>query len=440
MRPCPPDATSVNNTRFRTDPGSLATALINSNLVALALTDHDRLVFANAAFRGLFGRHDGSADQSILDLLLPRHRQWVAAALTAENGIPPLILAEASRGDTTTFEVELRFERMTIEGETLIAVFAQEVEDHFRSETRHKPLAGSDPKTGLGNRAMFADRLRHTVLTTRGSARSHALLLLDLDGFRQINDRYGYAAGDLVLRRIADRLLASLRDTDTIVRLGGDAFAILVPNVIARTEAMTTADLLIELARQPVQIGQFEVRVGGSVGIAICPEHAGTADGLFAAADLALLAAKRRGRGCAVWASTASAAEMMPAPLIWSTAHETGLREIDEQHTTLMSLLNALVGAPRDETDHAAALDELLRYTMFHFATEERLMRTWCYGGAAAHHDLHRRLLDDLRDLRLDGTKMSIGLIARYLREWLLRHIDGADRDLANACLAAGAG
>ena len=332
----PANSTSASPARAET----LAALLISSNLIALALADHDRLLFVNAAFRRLFDRAGGLTDVSILDLLLPAHRERVGAALRATRGPPPLCVAEAFRGETKTFELELRFEQVMCDGAPLLAIFAQDVTDRYRVEAQLNLLAFSDPLTGLGNRAMFADRLRHAMLIARRTGQSFAVLALDLDNFKPINDRHGHAAGDLVLQRIAARVLACLRDTDTVVRLGGDEFAVLIPDLASRGDAMTTANRLIELARQPIGLGRLTVRVGASVGIAIYPEHASTVDLLLAAADRALYAAKRRGRGRAVWATEAAAAEVMPAPLVWNVAHEVGIREIDEQHARLVELLN----------------------------------------------------------------------------------------------------
>jgi diguanylate cyclase (GGDEF)-like protein/hemerythrin-like metal-binding protein len=424
--------------RQRIDAASVASPLINSNLIALALVDGEQLLFANAAFDRLFGRPGGATNISFLELLPPADRDQIAEALRAPNGPPPATLARAFRGDSATFEAELHFERIVVEGEPLLAVFAQDVTDRFRAEAQLNLLAYSDPLTSLGNRAMFADRLRQAVLASRRLTQCFAVLVLDLDGFKSVNDIHGHEAGDLVLQRIAARLQASLRDTDTIVRLGGDEFAVLLLDLKARADAMTAADRLVQIARQPISLGAAEVRVGCSAGIAIFPEHASTVDQLLAAADKALYVAKRRGRGCAVWATAATPAESMPQPLPWNASYETGFRLIDAQHMRLMSLLNILVGALRNGEEHAGALTDVVAYTEFHFSAEERLMRQCGYAGAAAHRDLHRRLLEDLHGLRMDGAAVSVGLIARYLREWLLRHVDGADRDLAAALRAAG--
>jgi diguanylate cyclase (GGDEF)-like protein/hemerythrin-like metal-binding protein len=429
MQPAPPTIVS------QTSAEALAALLISSNVIALALADRDRLLFVNAAFRRLFDRPGGLTDVSILDLLLPSHREAVGTALRATNLPPPLCIVEAFRGETKTFELELRFEPVLCDGARLLAIFAQDVTDRYRVEAQLNLLAFSDPLTGLGNRAMFADRLRHAMLTARRTGRPFAVLALDLDNFKPINDSHGHAAGDVVLQRIAARFLACLRDTDTIVRLGGDEFAVLAPGLTDRADAMITANRLIELAKQPIGLGKVAVRVGVSVGLAIYPEHAGTVDHLLAAADRALYGAKRRGRGRAHWATEAAAAEIVPSPMVWTVAHEVGVTEMDEQHARLVELLNQLTDALRNGEAHEAALQNVVRYTRFHFAAEERLMRSHHYDGAPVHRDMHQRLLAELNGLCLDGAGVSVSLIVRYLREWLLRHVEGADRDLATALL-----
>jgi hemerythrin len=181
------------------------------------------------------------------------------------------------------------------------------------------------------------------------------------------------------------------------------------------------------------------VQVSTNIGIAVFPEHANGVDHLLAAADTALYMAKRQGRGRYAWASPAIVADAPPVPLAWNAAHEVGIAEIDTQHAHLASLLNELVGALRNAEDHTAIFHEIIRYAAFHFATEERLMAEYDFVGAAQHRDTHRRLLDDLRNLGLEREGMSVSLILRYLQEWLLRHVDGDDRVLAQALLERGA-
>ena len=417
------------------DFGSLAALLVDTSLVALALADQDHFQFANTAFCRMFGRANGLAGVAILGLIAPSHCEQVAAALQTPHG-PPCV-ARACRGGADTFEVELRFEQLKRDGEALLAIFAQDITDRSRAQAQLSLLAYSDPLTGLANRAMFADRLRQAALLARRTGQSFAVVMLDLDGFKQINDAHGHAAGDIVLQRIAARLLACLRDTDTVARLGGDEFAILLPTPKVVADAHIVAHRLLEVARQPIDTGTSRLQVAASAGIAICPEHAATIDHLLAAADAALYAAKQRGRNRVVWANSASAEDFAPKPLDWNATHEIGLPEIDQQHARMAYLLNKLADALRNGRDHVAIFRELIRYTDHHFATEERLMEACGYEGTAAHRDMHRRLMVDLHSLQLDrGEVISVSLTTRYLQEWLLRHINGADRDLAAALSA----
>ena len=423
-------------TRRSSDAALMSGVLANGDLVALALADRDRIRAANGAFSRLFGRHDRLRDVALPDLLLPQFRERVAATLQAAGSPQPPCLVTATRDEGATIDVELRFEHLHHNGESLVVIAAQDVTDRRRAEEQLNLLAYSDPLTGLANRALFTDRLRQAVLVTRRTAQASAVLLLDLDQFKPVNDTHGHEAGDYVLWRIARRMLAALRESDTIARLGGDEFAVLLPAVKRSADVIVVAELLTRLARQPILYGKSELRVSTSVGIAICPEHATTVDLLFAAADAALYVAKREGRDRWAWAKPASATDTVPMPQPWDRAHEVGVRAMDEQHAHLGALLNGLANVLRNGLEYAAIFQEIVAYTQFHFAYEERLMADCRYDGAALHQLMHRRLLEDLRSLHLEGREnagFSASMTMRWLQDWLLRHIDGADRDLAAA-------
>ncbi|HEY1930785.1 MAG TPA: bacteriohemerythrin [Acetobacteraceae bacterium] len=414
------------------DPDSLATLLLHSKVVPLALAEDGLVLFANAGFRDLLCGGENPAGTRMLDWFAAPEHDRVGAALRACGQPHGTCIAAARRPDGSAADVELRFD--ATEDSKLVAAFARDVTQRLRADAQLSLLAYSDGLTGLANRAMFCDRLRQTALTARRAATTFAVLMLDCDGFKAINDRHGHAAGDFVLQRTASRLLACLRDTDTVARLGGDEFAVLLPNLGSRTAASAVAQRLIEAARQPIPVGGDELALGVSVGIAVFPEHAGTTDDLLAAADSALYAAKRHGRGRFAWADPPSPAFTAPAPLSWTAAHEVGVPAMDKQHAALASRLNELGSAMRDGAETGSLLEEAIRYTAFHFATEERLMQAHGYPGLEAHRDLHQQLLTDLRGLRLTGGDVvTVGLVLRYLQEWLLRHVDGADRDFADA-------
>jgi len=153
-----------------------------------------------------------------------------------------------------------------------------------------------DPLTGLPNRLMFEQRLREALHPERpgGPARPVAILFIDLDGFKPINDMLGHTVGDEVLRIIARRLAQAVRGGDTIARVGGDEFVMLLQDGAGTTDATQAARRLIELVSRPFEGGGRRLRLSCSVGIALHPEH-GPPDRLLAHADAAMYASKRTG-------------------------------------------------------------------------------------------------------------------------------------------------
>jgi len=153
-----------------------------------------------------------------------------------------------------------------------------------------------DTVTGLASRALFVDRLAHQLAVAAHEATGTALLFLDLDHFKEVNDALGHAAGDQLLMVTADRMREAVRNTDLVGRFGGDEFAVLLTDLESPGDAITVADRLVEAIGAPVRLGDQEVRVAASVGIAYPgPGDTGTA-GLLRRADLAMYRAKRNGR------------------------------------------------------------------------------------------------------------------------------------------------
>lgn len=161
-------------------------------------------------------------------------------------------------------------------------------------------LATSDSLTGLSNRTLLLDRLNRAVAAARRSrpARQVALMLLDLDHFKEINDTLGHPVGDEILRRVAARMTRKLRESDTLARLGGDEFAVLLPDVerVGQT-AEKVARKLIGCFREPFRIAGQELYLGASIGIAVFPEHGDTVESLMSHADVAMYEVKRGGLG-----------------------------------------------------------------------------------------------------------------------------------------------
>jgi diguanylate cyclase (GGDEF)-like protein len=184
----------------------------------------------------------------------------------------------------------------------------QDVTERRRSEEQIRFLAYHDSLTGLGNRRLFSERLELAIAQARRGETGVGVLFLDLDHFKRINDTLGHTVGDRVLRGVADRLVASVRDSDLITRtarlesesaisrLGGDEFTILLPEVEDPRDLAKVARRILETLRRPFELGGEEVVVTASVGITAWPHDGDGVDALLRNADAAMYHAKDRGR------------------------------------------------------------------------------------------------------------------------------------------------
>ena len=158
-------------------------------------------------------------------------------------------------------------------------------------------MAHFDALTALPNRALFLDRLQQILAQSKRNGQSSALMFLDLDRFKAVNDTLGHHIGDLLLQAVADRLKACVRETDTVSRLAGDEFTVLLPNVHSREDATVVAKKITAALAAPFNLDGHEVNIGSSTGIAFYPADADSDEALIKCADHAMYAAKEQGRG-----------------------------------------------------------------------------------------------------------------------------------------------
>jgi diguanylate cyclase (GGDEF)-like protein/PAS domain S-box-containing protein len=177
--------------------------------------------------------------------------------------------------------------------------FLVDTTDSKRLEEKLVHDALHDPLTGLANRVLLRDHLERAIARRGRSAERVALLFVDLDDFKGVNDTYGHAAGDEILRMISERLAASVRAEDVVARQSGDEFAVLLTEVGGETEAVGSANRILAELRRPVTLGARSLVVGGSVGIAVAPpvDVDTSAEEILLQADAAMYAAKRSGKG-----------------------------------------------------------------------------------------------------------------------------------------------
>ena len=155
-------------------------------------------------------------------------------------------------------------------------------------------LALHDELTGLPNRRLFQDRLNSALERARRTGTNTALLLVDLDHFKQVNDTFGHHAGDLVLEHVGSVFLSRMRRSDTVARTGGDEFAVILDEPVSRADAERVAQSLVALLDEPFFLGDRKIPIGASIGIALFPDDANDAEGLCIAADLQMYDFKHR--------------------------------------------------------------------------------------------------------------------------------------------------
>ena len=157
-------------------------------------------------------------------------------------------------------------------------------------------LAYTDGLTGLPNRMQLERELDQALGNARQRQHPLALLFIDLDRFKPINDTHGHAVGDMVLREVANRLRGTLRGNDVAARLGGDEFVVLLSAIQQASDSVLVAEKLIEALSVPMRFGTLEISVGASIGVVLYPDGGHTAEALLKGADAAMYAAKQAGR------------------------------------------------------------------------------------------------------------------------------------------------
>lgn len=176
-----------------------------------------------------------------------------------------------------------------------VAVF-NDITQRKADEANLERLAFYDPLTGAPNRLLFLERLDQTIKENRRHKTASALLFLDLDHFKQVNDTHGHEIGDLLLQEATQRLQALVREEDTVSRLGGDEFTLILPHASTHQDAERVAGEIIESMTKPFHFNGIECHIGASIGIAFHPFHADDMDTLIKRADMAMYVAKKGGR------------------------------------------------------------------------------------------------------------------------------------------------
>jgi diguanylate cyclase (GGDEF)-like protein/PAS domain S-box-containing protein len=234
---------------------------------------------------------------SWLDAVFPADRAKANDIIDAATGERP---AQAEfrllAGDGSHRYVDVVATRVIEHDEPGFVLTCHDVTERRALEQQLSYQAFHDSLTGLANRALFRDRLEHAIARTSRSTSRFAVLFIDLDDFKDVNDSLGHAAGDSMLRQMTHRLIDAVREEDTVARLGGDEFAILLEQIDDDDEVVAVASRIVGSAREPFEIGDSVINSGLSVGVAIADNPTESAEAIMRNADLALYEAKNLGK------------------------------------------------------------------------------------------------------------------------------------------------
>jgi len=204
-------------------------------------------------------------------------------------------------------QIEHRDQQLEEHAQTLEQKVIQRTEELEEMSNQLRHQAYHDPLTGLPNRILLYERMELSINQGERYNNTHAIFYIDLDGFKQVNDKYGHAAGDRLLKTMADRMHMVIRNSDTLSRLGGDEFAVILNDIESRENARRMAENLLQAIREPVDCHGTTVNVSGSIGISMFPAHSKDPVNLMKFADAAMYQAKHAGKNnCQFYQPTVS--------------------------------------------------------------------------------------------------------------------------------------
>ena len=295
-----------------TSERALASVVFDNSPVGIVVTDPDGIIIrVNPAFTRISGyalqecrghksnllrsgRHDEEFYREMWEAMI-RKGHWSGEIWNRHR------TGQIRRHDLTITAVLDNKEQIV----NFVGLLRDVTERHSQQEEmRH--LATHDQLTGLANRTLLMEALNRSLALAARQGRRVGLLFLDLDGFKPVNDHFGHGTGDCLLQAVANRLLSSIRKSDTLCRQGGDEFVLLVPEVEDLAQLLSLAEKLLLSLQEPYPDLPSGIEIGASIGVACWPEHAEDADGLLDAADNAMYRAKHRGGGAIAVAGSAS--------------------------------------------------------------------------------------------------------------------------------------
>ena len=269
--------------------------LSESTFEALVIHRDGTVLDANSAFCSLIGRSLSEIQGEPVARFVPAAKEL--SLVSPVTGRPEPLEIEIAGADNTPLPVELLSREIPYARGAARVTALRDIRERRAAEQRIWYLAQHDLLTGLPNRAHFNDVMTRQLALSKRDGIPLAVFCIDLDRFKHVNDTLGHAAGDLLLKQVADRITGIIREGDTLARIGGDEFVLLQTGAAQPEGSAQLAQRVIDRLTEPFDLNGSSATVGASIGVALAPQDADKADELVSYADIALYRAKANGRG-----------------------------------------------------------------------------------------------------------------------------------------------
>jgi diguanylate cyclase (GGDEF)-like protein/PAS domain S-box-containing protein len=284
-------------------PQSAAASILSTMADGLILTDPDGyIVGANAALYELLRENEKCILRKRIETLLPGAflHQDLRTLLASENVVRGM---EATISSSNGTDVHVSISASVVSDKfgrkTGYVTLLHDISERKRTERQLHFMATHDVLTNLPNRTVLNDRLRNALVRAKRYRQLVGILFVDVDNFKNINDMFGHDTGDIVLKEVADKLSISVRECDTVTRIGGDEFVIILTDLDDQSGSEVVVERIRAAFNRPLTVGRHDIAVTLSIGGSIYPGHAENVEDLYKCADLALYRVKESGRnGC----------------------------------------------------------------------------------------------------------------------------------------------
>jgi diguanylate cyclase (GGDEF)-like protein/hemerythrin-like metal-binding protein len=323
------------------------------------------------------------------------------------------------------------------DGNIMCCCVATDITERSRYAAEILHLANFDPLTQLPNRRLFHDRVHMAITQARRKSAKFGLLMIDLDRFKPVNDKYGHSVGDLLLGAVAGRMQKCLRESDTLARIGGDEFVAILPMIGDAADAEGVAKKLRLSLCQPFRLtDDVTVNIDCSIGIALYPNHGGDEDSLLKASDDAMYVAKGQKHTKIHFAESDADAKDDAGddsrdddPLVWQSAYRCGENVIDRQHKSIFVRCNSIIRVAENGGASLGRLpkmfDRLVDEMIAHCRYEESVLSHYAYPGIGALSQKHQALLECAQDLfrRALAHEAQVDEVISFLKQDVAQHL-----------------